>query len=290
MVTNFPFRLARMLAGVACALAMASCASGLPRPPAPEILHSPLAAGGGTRLFFPAMLAPINKLGITGAHCEHVWRLGASWGAVWGPATDTRCAIVPMIWDETHVEDEVVTAQQWLALFNEPDNCPAQACISPQAAVRPLIRAEERFAGRYKLLAPVPAYGTKWLIAAYDGIKAARGSPPRWDALAVHCYLNDAEACYAKVRQFADLARRWGIAHVWVTEFYFAQEQEARQFTALLDADPDVARYAPFLSYGPCVDDEFWSCSEAGDPSLFTKAGDLTDIGHWYTRPTPEGP
>ena len=51
----------------------------------------------------------------------------------------------------------------------------------------------------------------------------------------------------------------------------------------VLFRSPFWTRYAPFVSRETC-DNEFWDCATAGDPSLFDRFGQLTEVGRAYQR------
>lgn len=87
------------------------------------------------------------------------------------------------------------------------------------------------------------------------------------------------------------IPQRRGVGEVWVTEFYFSQETEARKFVAYLEAGPMVTRWSPFAGRLDCADAKkygYWDCAAGGDPSLTDARGALTETGRWYARPTPE--
>jgi hypothetical protein len=50
-----------------------------------------------------------------------------------------------------------------------------------------------------------------------------------------------------------------------------------------MEASTFWTRYAPFVSHETC-DNVYWNCATAGDPSLFDRFGQLTDIGRLYQR------
>lgn len=272
-------------------LAAGCAARPLPQPPAPR--HFPAA---GRTLYFPLVTAAPRKLGVAGCAAD-MSALGNRWCYSW--TADPRCAgpyeRVPMLWDETHVADAIGGCSEWVMGFNEPDH-PGQANLTPEQAVAPWA-AVEQTAGGWQLVAPAPAYSTRWLTQFRAAFQAAYGRAPRFDALAVHCYAGNARACIDKVQTFEELARAWGAPgaplEVWVTEFYFADEREARAFVAYLEADDMVTRYAPFVSRLDCADAKeygYWDCDKAGDPSLLNTTAGLTRYGAWYAQPTPEGP
>ena len=118
------------------------------------------------------------------------------------------------------------------------------------------------------------------------------GVPPRFDALAWHCYEWQAAGCIARGKQFVGLARAWGVPEVWCTEFAFVRahtanpEREALAFVAWLEAEALITRYAP---YGHYVERGAWYWPDtraSADPSLFAGPGslELTDVGKWYAQ------
>lgn len=267
-------------------LLLAGCAGGLPRP---VIERSPLTQPQRHTLYAPLVAQGHNKLGIAGCVSD-LSVLGASWCYSWTARPGCVAGeTVPMIWDETHVTDAFDGCSPWLMGFNEPDH-PGQANLTANDAVAPWAAVEAQAMGR-KLVAPVPAYGTRWLLQFRAAFFAAQGRYPRFDALAVHCYAGNARACIDKVTTFEDLARAWGVPEIWVTEFFFADEREARAFVAYLEAEPMVTRYAPFVSRLDCADalkHGYWDCEKAGDPSLLDEDSELTRYGAWYAKSVTE--
>lgn len=277
-------------------LATCGCSSGLPRPfvsPLPE----PLATVQPMRraYFLPGLVRAPSKLGMGGCpvSCE---AFGCSWCYAWSttPGRLTGVETVPMIRDLSMVEWQIGGNSAWVLGFNEPDLCPWQACLTPEAAVWPTVRIEERFPDR-KLVAPAPSsQHVEWLPQFREAFHRATGRHPRWDALAAHCYLWTADRCIELVKLFVGWCELWGVPELWVTEFAFVPawaadpEAEARKFTAYLESEPRVTRYAPFLSHGGGCD-PFWpDCRPEADPSLLE--ADLmtpTVMGGWYAQPAP---
>ena len=238
------------------------------------------------RQYFPLLERPVNKLGVAGcpASCG---AMGCSWCYSWVPQPGCVDGVdrVPMIWNETQVYAEMNDCSGWLMGFNEPDRSD-QADLSPQAAVKPWRQIEARWPNR-KLVAPAPSHtGSWWLPAFREAYKTEVGCYPRFDALAAHCYYGNADACITHVKQYLTWAQQWGVREVWVTEFFFSQEAEARKFIAFLESEPLITRWSPYVSFKSCVGyDPNWDCAKGGNPSLFTADGALTVMGGWYARP-----
>lgn len=272
--------------GLLALVALAGCAS---RVIPPFIERSPVRIPEQQhRIFLPVTLAPANKLGVAGcpASCE---RLGCGWCYSWSlsPGVLPGVETVGMVWDETHVYDPLAASSGWVMGFNEPDLA-GQANLTPQQAVEPWARVEERFRA-FWLVCPVPSHlHPEWLSQFYAAFRAAKGRDPDCNALAAHCYWNNAQRCINDVQAVIAEAKRRGVGEVWVTEFHFSQATEAQKFVAYLDGEPMVTRWAPYVARSDCASKEFWDCAASGDPALFDERWGLTTKGTWYVRRTPE--
>lgn len=269
---------------------VAGCASELPRP-VPE--RSPLRQIETARVYFPLVTAPLNKFGTAGCTPSPA-ALGARWCYDWSPNPPRgNYESVPMIYAPSQIGAAVGGNSAYLLGFNEPDLY-GQANVSPQGAVGPWAALEARFPDR-KMIAPALVHNHDWLPQFRAAFRAQYGRWPRLDGLAVHCYAGSYAVCRETVERYVGWARAWAAPgapplEVWVTEFYFSSETEARRFTAWLDAEPVITRWSPYKSFKDCTQggDHNWDCGRGGDPSLLTPDGKLTDMGRWYARPTPE--
>lgn len=275
-------RRGRVVAGLLFMAALiVGCSGQLPRP-VPE--RSPLAMPAHT-LYFPVIARGWNKLGLAGcpASCAE---FGCAWCYSWStdPGRLPGVETVPMIWDEARVDWPVGGSSGWVMGFNEPD-LHNQAHLTPEQAVEPWAVVEQRFQDR-KLLSPAPSSSNPgWLPAFRSEFFARYGRWPRFDGLAMHCYLNSAAKCTGLLNQYEAWANAWGVPEIWVTEFFFAQESEARAFAAELERRSIVTRWAPYVSYKDCSagGDWAWDCVRGGDPSIMqADRVHLTNMGRWY--------
>lgn len=249
---------------------------------------SPLAVEAfRSPLLLPLVVSAPNKLGLAGGNSAQAADLGASWVYQWVPqcnAGDVEC--VPMIWGRNDMT-ATVSSGTWLMGFNEPDLGGQSNLLPVEAAV--LWREIECRWPHKRLVAPAPSHENPyWIEGFFSAYVSAYGRAPRLDALAMHCYLPTAQECIALAEQYEGLAQAWGIREGWVTEFAWTSvsadwQAQIAQFTTYLEQSDFWMRYAPFVSYETC-DNEFWDCATAGDPSLFDRFGQLTDIGRMYQR------
>jgi hypothetical protein len=203
-----------------------------------------------------------------------------------------------MVWDEMHIYDPIDGNSAWVMGFNEPDLCPAQACMSIDEVVDGWRVIETRFPDR-KLLAPTWSHMHPWALVEWvQRFEQRVGRPPRIDGVGVHCYHPTAAQCIGVTQMHIAWANEWSRAwgrpiEVWVTEFYFPSPADGQAYATWLDGEPAVTRWSPFVSYIPCwlVPDEpdGWHCAEWGDPSVLrADLTTLTPLGEWYARPDPD--
>lgn len=268
--------------GVVITILLLACCGNVPKLPYPRTLTfvSPV--------YLPLIEAVPNKLGVAG--CGQVGTLGGAWCYAWSPYPGVQAGIeaVPMIRDASSVYAlRLGGNSDWLMGFNEPDLA-GQADLTPDEAAQLWRIVEAKWPDKL-LVAPVPSHlHPYWLHGFYAAYVTRYGQAPRLDALAMHCYLPTAQECIALAEQYEGLAQAWGIREGWVTEFAWTSvsadwQAQIAQFTTYLEQSDFWMRYAPFVSYETC-DNEFWDCATAGDPSLFDRFGQLTDIGRMYQR------
>lgn len=261
--------------------------------PDSQAFVSPLLAGGSVdwsdRVHVPMLLgSEPKKLGLGGCvtSCEP---LGCSWCYGWkpDPGSGQDHERVPMIRDAADMGRPVSSNSNWLMGFNEPD-LSEQANLTPISAAK-LWREIERSHPERRLVAPAPSHiHPDWLPQFRNAYRMLYGVWPRLDALAFHCYF-PADSCIGLGEQFVTWALAWGVPEVWCTEFAFVPaynpraEEDARRFVAWLEAEPVVARYAPFASY---IQGGEWYWPDRrveANPSIFAVDGvTLTEIGQWY--------
>src|SRR5574343_224524 len=238
-------------------------------------------------VYLPVVDSVPNKLGVAG--CGPCGALGCAWCYSWSPWPGAPVGVerVPMIRDATNVNvTQLGGNSAWLMGFNEPDLA-GQANLSPERAAELWRELERKWPDR-KLVAPAPSHlHPEWLVQWWVAYEERYGQPPRVDALALHCYLS-ADNCIRLAQEYAGLAEVWGIREGWVTEFAFTPvvpnwEQQVSEFVTYLEQSPFWTHYAPFVSRETC-DNEFWDCATAGDPSLFDRFGQLTEVGRAYQR------
>ncbi len=193
--------------------------------------------------------------------------LGAQWAYQYYPSVEDYGAAdnVPMIrdanqWAKVKAGTIPVSANPRLLGFNEPDQCPNQACLSPEEAARLWVEIETLFPNRL-LVSPAPSHlHLEWLTQFYDAFYVQYNRLPRVDIIAAHCYMWSAADCTAYLEQVKVMARTYGVNEVWVTEFGFSPcesrslNETAREITTFVDwmkNDPMVTRYAWFTTRVP---------------------------------------
>lgn len=191
-------------------------------------------------------------------------KVGATWHYNWVGEVP-ECSMVesvPMIYCATHLDyieagHSVLMDSEWVMGFNEPDDA-RQANLAPEEAAAAWPRVEA-LAGNRKLVSPAVVWHTEWLVEFRDAYEAAEGHPPRLDALAVHCYTNNVEACKTQIARVVHYAELWGIDEVWVTEFMLwgdNAEEDMLGLVAWMESHPRITRYAWFP--GSLTGEEDW--------------------------------
>lgn len=241
---------------------------------------------------------PLNKLGLSGGTVRQAETLGANWLYDWGtqpPYANVPVEAVPMLWGQFTIKDDWCPAlggnSPYLMGGNECDLA-GQCNTSPEIYAVIWRRIEECYPNRL-LVSPAPSdTGRFWLIQMRLAYQRLYGTWPRFDALAMHCYQWTAAKCGIILQDYLQWARTWGVSEVWVTEFAFVPawaadaEKEAKDFIQMLEAEPLVTRYAPFIAY---TEPGVWYWPDRrpeADPSLFAGAQStaLTAIGRWYAK------
>lgn len=261
---------------------LASCAP----PHTPQRVH---------RQFLPLAYAPPpSKLGISGGNCAMLRAIGASWFYAWGPDVDTSCdAGVPMIWGPPRYDGkipDITSNSPWIAGPNECDLV-GQCNTSPED-LAPYLRAIYEKYPHHLHLSPVPSNEhPEHLQQTRDAYYRLYGEYPPWSALAMHCY-GSALECIDLAKRYEQWGQEWGISEGWLTEFTYNPTFGGRDWRIHLDmlvsyieSSSFWTRYSPFVSHIPCErDDPYWNCEAAGDPSLFDKHGNLTEVGMEYAN------
>lgn len=263
--------------------------------PAPAATpHAP--TGGQFFVFLPfvkggvAKIVPKKGIGLTYGDCTSATAVGAVWEYGWStsPASCAGIENIPMIWGATDVNATLGGNSQWIMGFNEPDSA-SQANISAANAAALWRQIEQKYPSR-KLVSPAPSGANpNWLVSFRDAYVAAYGTPPRLDALAVHCYAWSVSTCITQTQMFDTWATSWGTPEVWVTEFSFPPSapssqaqaiQEGQTYISWMESDPMVAHFAWFAS--KIQGTESWAIPTFYTPLVDWNTGQLTAFGTMY--------
>lgn len=233
---------------------------------------------------------------------------GISWSYNWAVNTSDEAFsyfehfgldYCPMIWNANWQESSLRAFKQahpeceYLLAYNEP-NLTDQANMVPSKAAEDWPRlvsiAKEL---NMKIIAPAMNYGTladyndpwKWLdeFFAQPGVSLEDVS-----GIAIHCYMGSA----ASMKNYLDKFKKYG-KPIWLTEFcnwannnisIEAQMEYMVQAVNLLEADPDVFRYAWFIPRG----NGDAQCHNSLLQS--TKPFGITDLGRVYINLSTQDP
>lgn len=219
-----------------------------------------------------------------------------TWWYNWSPRPDAQVAahvgaeFVPMVWggqfDDAAVKAGIPAGARYLLGFNEPNFKKGQANLSAAqaAALWPRLEAIADARG-LDLVSPAVNYcgpaADCWdtdPVAYLDHFFAAC-TGCRVDAIAIHSYMCTGDALSWYLSRF----KKYG-KPIWLTEFscgdaedvsLAVQERYMREAVAILEADPQVARYAWFIGRQ--------SPANPGWPvDLLAGDGRLTALGEEY--------
>lgn len=176
-----------------------------------------------------------------------------SWLYVWHPRPPLLDGVecIGMIWGAFAGCPELRTNSEWVLGFNEPD-LEAQSDLTPEEAAR-YWRQVERCYPDKKLVSPAPSHvGPGWLGEMHDAYVELYGEPPRFDALALHCYQYYASQCKQTVDRYYDAwLDEWDVAGgIWLTEFARVTSSESaqaagmREYLDWLQGDDRIVRWA----------------------------------------------
>lgn len=183
-----------------------------------------------------------------------------SWTYNWGPSGN-GVGFVPMIWTYTdigQVHAAVSSHPTAILSFNEPDH-PDQANMSPERAADLHKQAFQDLKGQFLIGSPAitngePPMGLAWLTAWLE----ACGSACPVDFVAYHWYGADLKGLQQHTRAVIDLAVRYGISRIWLTEFgvdesIIGAEDRVATFmktaVAWLESVPQMDRYCAFMAW-----------------------------------------
>lgn len=205
-----------------------------------------------------------TKLGLFNNH-------GLTWSYNWNPTTDGEQPLgeyAPMLSTMKEI-DQFRSALAGLGRvdhllgFNEPDHA-SQANMSPESAVNYYKQYISPYHGKAELGTPAitsadePGKGLNWM----DQFLGQCNGACNVDFMVTHWYGNNdsgeqnADAFLQYVDRAVDLAHKYGISKIWITEFGFGynsgvpRDQRAaflRKVLPALDANPSVERYAYFF-------------------------------------------
>jgi hypothetical protein len=226
--------------------------------------------------------------------------LNVSWLWNWGPTPPIFEGVesVPSLWNDQGIGQPLGGNSQWLLGFNEPDDCPIQSCMTPEAAAVAWRLLEQAYPYRKKT-SPQVLHPTQWLERWYTAYVDLYGQPPELDAIAVHTYYGGTAADYiARVQEFMALARKWNVPEVWVTEWTLAHgldrsvretTKEIETYVDWLEHEPMVTRYAPFTNRVECMSGApYFQFEGPFDAPMYSPDGRLTEVGRTY-RALPKG-
>lgn len=247
-------------------------------------------------------VSPKKGLAWTYQYCEDVNSIRALWVYDWGmnpKICNSSLESIPMIRDADQWarSKQVGGNSQWILGFNEPDLCPDQACLTPAQAIPLWHEIEAQFPNK-KLVAPVPSQvHLNWLVEFRDGYIATYGTPPRFDALAMHWYGFSHAHAKAVIDWYKARATEFGVRELWLTEFSFPIADkgtccgysqtdvmnDAQKLMTDLDNDPMITRYAWFA---PRIDPGdpllVLGTAQCGGPLLDFTGKTLTNWGTMY--------
>jgi hypothetical protein len=230
--------------------------------------------------------SPASKkgIGLTYSNCNDVGMLGVYWYYDWSlqpPICDPDTEVIPMIFDSSAIGATIKGRSDWLMGFNEPD----LLGVTPSVAATQWRRVEQLY--QKKLVAPVPSQNNPvWLEQTRNAYIAQYGVPPKWDALAVHCYEYFERDCRTKLQGWFNKLQDWNIPELWITEFSFFPcnghdaPNEMKSFVNYLNSEPRVTRYAWFAAR--IRGDEAWSFGAECNPASVDGLGNLTPLGRAY--------
>jgi hypothetical protein len=256
-----------------------------PRPSSSPPPMRPSAKKGVGTWYFGGGATAMSDVGVA---WYYTWRTDHQWEPA--PAS---VQFVPMIWDETHVNDlelqrAVQTGAGILLGYNEPDH-PEQAAMSVEEALDLWPRLQQT---GLRLGSPAtadnPAAPGSWLERFMDGAER-RGY--RVDFICAHWYGSGTDAAVetARLRGFLQAIYDKYRKPIWLTEFaliawtipttFPTPEEEAafvREAVPMLESLPFVERYAWF-SLPPWTSDGL-----ASTASLYRDDGTPTPVGAVY--------
>ncbi len=240
-------------------------------------------------------------IGLTYQQCQDVRNSNSGWFYDWkaSPVLCGSAESVPMVWSSDYIESAVGGDSAWVMGFNEPDRTD-QANMTVTQVAQYWHRMEERFPSR-KLLAPAysqMAYSTPYpstthpLVALRDEYYRLYGRYPRFDGLAVHCYMAPETQCEDFIKtNFIDRLSEFGASEVWLTEFsffaytYWGYESYAWEAgSALIDwlkAQPQITHYAWFAARIRCYNDEANCEPWANGPPLYPGHTTNSPLFNW---------
>lgn len=242
----------------------------------------------------PPVPEPLSKRGAaipTNANCAYHPRdaliLGASWFYDWTsqPPVIPGVESVPMLYGAFEGSPALGGNSDWILGANEP-NVPGQANLTPQEAAHYQHLIELHYPHR-RIVSPSCVHDLDYLKAIAQAFTKTYGRPPRWDAIACHCYHRNVGSGYHyAIKPFCTYAQLLG-AEVWVTEWVAPTVRAMAWMLEKLHADDTITRYAWFASRYTCT--EPWTplgghpCTSLIDPA----SGELTDFGETYTTWNP---
>jgi hypothetical protein len=243
-------------------------------------------------VFVPIVLVSgimFHGVGSTYNQCNYMSLVGARWYYDWG-ANPPLCAgieAVPMIYGAGGAGKPVGGNSEWVLWFNEPELTGQDNFLTPEQAAQLWNDNVDKYPGK-KHVSP----GVTDLVWLSRFLSLVSRKP---DAIAIHYYAwrgLDTEIARTTefLRQAVDLAQRYGIGEVWLTEWaalpsYMGQdgalEYERRVLTEILPSFPQITRQAWFqVSY---LGTEEWAFGPENNTSLVDyNTGIITPFGQVY--------
>lgn len=229
----------------------------------------------------------MNGVGATYHQCSYMPMIGAKWYYDWSsnPPICDGVEAVPMIYGASSAGKPVGGNSSWILWFNEPELTGQNNYLTPEQAAQLWNDNVDKYPGK-KHVSP----GVTDLVWLSRFLSLVSRKP---DAIAIHYYAwrgLDAEIARTTefLRQAVDLAQRYGIGEVWLTEWaalpgYMPDAAEYMRWMLKegLPSFPIITWEAMFqLSY---MGTESWALGIDNNTSLVDYyTGQITEFGQVY--------